>query len=206
MKVALLIPALALLAPMSLQADAARFGVEVFGSAPAAGLKDNYTSNAIGFGAGLFAEWELSRGNTIRLLFDQGTVYGSKNVPASLGLTNGPASTFRTDMKTTRYFFGPEFHLSLSGSQQGAYLLAGLGLGRVESMSGAIPGVSFNRNGDNGLSNSLRFYADSGTRLQWALGAGYRLNSDWDVKVRYSSVASHGRQLGSVDFGVDYRF
>ena len=205
MKAALLIPALALLAPASLLAEAPRFGVEVFGSAPAAGLKNNYTSNSLGFGAGFFAEWELSRGNSIRLLFDQATVYGKKSTYWAGTGNLGGMGAFQTDMRTTRWAFGPEFHLSLSGTQQGPYLLAGLGRGQVESMSGALPGIYFNNN-DDSMSKSLRIYANSGTRLQWALGAGYRLNSDWDLKVRYSSVASHGRQLASVDFGVDYRF
>ena len=186
-------------ASLSLCAESPRLGVEALGSWPTGSMRGETTDRA-GGGLGVFADWEVDAGRTIRLAY-QGLVYsGALDRDPLPGIDQANMTSLENNRKsrsnalTLQYLYFPQ------QDNEGFYLMAGLGAMKYNTRNEATLLLA------NGAIQNLTLQEDTGTRLACVAGVGYAFDNNWGVSANYSFITVNNRTLGSAQAGVSYRF
>lgn len=186
-------------ASLSLAAESPRLGVQVFGSGPTGSMRTQFTDGT-GVGIGVFGDWEVDAGRTLRLAYD-GVVYPNVrddkafgNIGSTSILSASNSRKPRSNAVTLQYLFFP------SRDTEGFYFLAGLG-----AMTYTQKSETEVRLADASVGN-LKVYEDSGTKLACVAGLGYEFGKSWGVSAKYSFITVDNHTLGAAQAGISYRF
>ena len=189
-----LITALTLLLATSispLAGQEVRYGLQGTLSSPTGDLKD--TTDHLGFGAGLFADFSLGGGHVIRPRFDY-VYYPEKS-------ESFRESGFNAEVKwsVNSAALGADYLYYVEGRPQGFHVLVGLGAMHYEIR--AKSSTSF-----GGTSYSDVFRDKTETKLSYALGFGYDFSKNWGFNLRYTSLKIEDVNLSAFNAGLTYRF
>ena len=186
-------------AGLSLGAEAPHLGLQVTGSAPTGSMRTQFTDGT-GVGLGVFADWEVDAGKTIRLAYD-GILYPNKRDQVNLASV-GSVQILSTDNNrkphsnavTLQYLLFP------NRDNEGFYFMAGLGAMKYqEKIESTV------RLADTTV-QSLDLVKDSGTKLACVAGMGYEFGKNWGVSAKYSFITVDNHTLGAAQAGISYRF
>jgi opacity protein-like surface antigen len=177
--------------------EAPQMGIQALGSCPTGAMRDDFTSN-IGYGLGVFADWEMGAGKAFRLGYDGiwypngGRADTIPDLQAS-GYTEADRKC-RSHAVTAQYLYYP------SGDREGVYFKAGLGAMSYLTRSN----VTLNVAGAQGV--RLDVVEDSGIKLNTLAGLGYDFSKNWGVLAQYSFITVDSRHLAAVQAGISCRF
>jgi len=185
---------------LAMAAESPRIGFQGLASWPTGSERSQFSKDT-GYGLGIFADWELDAGRTLRLGYD-GIWYPNdrrtETIPGIAAANTAPDGErkHRSHAVTAQLLYYP------SQDIEGFYWKVGLGamnqVTRVQSdlvFGGAQP----QRAGVTTLQ-------ETGTRLACLAGLGYDFGKHWGVMAQYSFVTVDNHTLGAVQTGLSYRF
>ena len=174
--------------------EAPQIGFQGLGSWPTGAMRSDFASNT-GYGLGVFADWEVGAGKTVRLAYD-GLWYQHGGDSGTQVL---PSSAFtETDRKCRSHSVTAQDLYYPSGDNEGVYFKVGAGAMNYLTKVQAIYTAP--------APTALTVLAESGTKLACVAGLGYDFNRNWGVLAQYSFITLSNRTLGAVQTGIAYRF
>jgi hypothetical protein len=161
-------------------------------------MRSGFTNNN-GYGAGVFAGWELGSGKVLRVGYD-GIWYSNSSRSAQnsgipvASLKSVSEGKSRSHAVTAQYLYFP------SGDDQGVYFKVGAGAMTCLTKSKDL--VTF----QGSAPTTLTTLQETGVHLNCLAGLGYEFNPNWGVMAQYSFITVNTRTLGAVQTAVSYRF
>jgi len=162
-------------------------------------MRSDFTNNN-GYGAGVFAGWELGPGRVFRLGYDGVWYASSSRAAAGTGIPVASISAVqdgkpRSNSVTAQYLYFP------SSDDEGVYFKVGAGASNL--MIKGNDDLIFPGSPKPVTITTLK---ETGVHLACLAGLGYEFGRNWGVLAQYSFITVNNHTLGGVQTGISYRF
>jgi hypothetical protein len=171
-------------------AELPRIGAQVLGSVPTGSMRSDYASR-VGYGLGVFADWEMGVGKSLRVGYD-GIWYPTKSRTVEVGNVAEVSVPASSDDKCRSHAVTAQMLFYPAETNEGFYYKVGLG------------GMNYLTRTSTGGGPTV--LSETGTKLACLGGVGYDFGAHWGVMAQYSFITVENRTLGAVQTGVSYRF